>query len=265
MARSPRPVGEPPGPFRSGHLTPKSEYELSNGHPVRCLPTGNHGGEAQTWGAAVIASDPAVERAGVDVGYSPTPEMLRAPDVSVIPGARGKGWVHGVPPLAIEYADSGQDEDALREKIAELLAAGTRHLWVVRLGMDQRVEVYRPGGAMRVARPGEDLEAEGVLSRPVPVAALFDASAAAPVVLDNLLRRAGYDGLDALKAEGRVEGRAEGAADASRAALRALLARRGVTLTPDQEARLAAERDPATLQGWLLAAFDRPNPLSDDP
>jgi len=39
------------------------------------------------------------------------------------------GWVKGVPLLALEYVDSGQDEAALADKIADLLAAGTRMVW----------------------------------------------------------------------------------------------------------------------------------------
>lgn len=42
---------------------------------------------------------------GIDTGFSPSPDTLRAPDlaVGVIPDE--SGWVQGAPALAVEYAD----------------------------------------------------------------------------------------------------------------------------------------------------------------
>ncbi len=45
----------------------------------------------------------------------------------------------------VEYADTGQDEADLATKIQELLAAGTRHIWVVRLTGPRRVEIHETG------------------------------------------------------------------------------------------------------------------------
>src|ERR1700741_4229134 len=115
-----------PGPFRADQLHSGDPYELSNGHPVHCLPTGRRGGRATSVGDGVLASDPAVPDVGVDVGYSPSPETLRAPDLSVGEIPDEPGWAQGAPPLAVEYADTGQDEADLQIKIRELFAAGTR-------------------------------------------------------------------------------------------------------------------------------------------
>src|SRR6185503_12642982 len=98
-------------------------YELSNGHAVHCLPTGGSGSQPNRLGASVVGWDPAVKEAGVDTGYSPEPGTLRAPDVAVGNVPDQPGWVKGAPDLAIEYADAGQDEEKLEEKIADLLAA----------------------------------------------------------------------------------------------------------------------------------------------
>ncbi|HXU32848.1 MAG TPA: hypothetical protein VN851_19935, partial [Thermoanaerobaculia bacterium] len=58
--------------------------------------------------------------------YAPTPETLRAPDIAVGNVPNAPDWVQGAPPLAVEYADTGQDEKELAVKISELLAAGTQ-------------------------------------------------------------------------------------------------------------------------------------------
>ncbi len=181
-------------------------YELSNGHAIRCMTTGGRGSDANAVGAAVLKSDPDVEEAGIDTGYSPEPGMLRAPDVAVGNVPKEPGWVQGVLPLAVEYADSGQDEEDLATKIHELLSAGTRWIWVVRLNGPRRVEVHEAGKKMQLVRPGEELLASGILRNPVPVEALYDWDAGSKATLRNLLQRQGYDNLDAVREEGREEG-----------------------------------------------------------
>ena len=84
-------------------------------------------------GGLALATDPAVDSAGVDTGYAADAYTLRAPDLAVGNVPDAPGWVKGAPPLAVEYADTGQDELDLPVKIRELLSAGTRLVWVVRL------------------------------------------------------------------------------------------------------------------------------------
>ena len=172
---------------------------------------GGRGSRANLVGAAVLDSDPDVESAGIDTGFALTPGTLRAPDVAVGNVTDAPGWVTGAaPPLAVEYADTGQDEAELAAKITDLLSAGTRLLWVVRLVGPRRVEVHTPGAPMRLAYPGEALEAPGILRNPVPVAALFDREAAHEATLKNLLQRRGYRDLEQVRNDGRAEGQAEG-------------------------------------------------------
>src|SRR3954466_13498802 len=192
---------EPQGPFRADQLRSGDPYELSNGHPIHCLPTGIRGAKAVNVGGGVLASDPAVQDVGVDAGFSPSPEVLRAPDLSVGEMPDHPGWVHGVPPLAVEYADTGQDEADLQIKIRELFAAGTRFVWVVRLTGPRRVEVHQPGQGVRILNPGEQLTAPGILANPVPVEALYDREAARRVIFSNLLQREGYASLEEVRAE----------------------------------------------------------------
>lgn len=243
------------GPFKAEHIRAGDPYELSRGHTIECLPVGGRGGRANLVGGAVLDSDPAVRSAGVDTGFSPEPGTMRAPDIAVgdIPDA--PGWVKGAPPLAVEYADTGQDEDELQAKVAELLEAGTNMIWVVRLFGPRRVEVYEPGARVRTLLPGELLTAPNILKNPVPVEALYDRDAAHRATLQNLLQREGFESLDAVKEEGRDEGELR----ALRASVRDVFSARGLPLGPDHEARIDQCSDPAVLRTWLRAAVTAPD------
>lgn len=260
------------GPFRADQLTPGDPYELSDGHPIECLPTGGRGSRANLIGGAVLDSDPAVESAGVDTGFALEPGTMRAPDVAVGNVADVPGWVAGqAPPLAVEYAGAGQDEAELGTKIGQFLAAGTELVWVVRLVGPRRVEVHRRGEEPRLAYPGDALEAPGILRNPVPVAALFERDAAHEATLRNLLQRKGYPDLEAVRDAGREEGREEGQAQgreegalagqlaALRQAVALVLGERGIVLDAACHAALAASEDPAELTRWLARAATAPD------
>lgn len=267
-----------PGPFRADQISEGSPYELSNGNPILCLPTGRRGGKSNLLGGSVLETDPAVKSAGVDVGFSQNASHLRAPDVSVGDFVDQPGWSPDAPALAVEYADTGQDEHELQRKITELLAAGTRVVWVVRLTGPRRVEVHEKGRKMRLVKPGEELVAPGILQNAVPVAALYDREAAHEATLRNLLQRRGYENLEAVRAEaemqgemrgklegelkgkvegkleGEIEGRREGEIKGRRDALLALLGARGLVLTADQRALIRATRDLDVLLEWTIGA-----------
>jgi len=253
-----RPLPSSQGPFRADQIRPGDPYELSKGHAIFAMGTGGRGSRANLVGGSVLETDPAVEEAGVDTGYAPSPDTLRAPDVAVGNVPDAPGWVAGAPPLAVEYADTGQDEKDLTTKIAELFAAGTRFIWVVRLSGPRQVEVHEPGRAMRLVRPGEELRAPGILQNPVPVEALYDRKVAHEATLRNLLQRQGYDDLDEVRnegrAEGREEGRAEGRVQSLRQAILAVLSTRGLTVDEAVRAALEECRDLPTLELWLSRA-----------
>jgi len=202
----------------------------------------------------VLASDPAVQDVGVDTGFSPSPEILRAPDISVGEIPDQPGWVQGAPPLAVEYADTGQDETDLQIKIRELFAAGTRYVWVVRLAGPRRVEVHQPDQGMRILNPGEQLAAPGILATPVPEEALYDREAARRVIFRNLLQRQGYASLDDVRAEGEAQGRAEGEVQGLRRAVAEVLAARGFEVNDEMQTALASSDDPAVLGSVLRQA-----------
>lgn len=251
MMRAPSPrMYEEPGPWTVDDVHPGSRYELDDGHPIYCAPTGGDGARTTLAGAEVLDTDPAVEEAGVDPGYAPSRRVLRGPDVAVGNVPDRRGWIPGVPPLAVEYASIGQDEDALQRKIDDFLTAGTRFVWVVRLVGPRRVEVYEPGKPVQVLGPGDELGAPGILQNRVPVEALYDRHAAHEVTLRNLLQRKGYESLEAVLAEGRA------------VALLAVLEARGVAVPEPERARILACRELPQLDVWLRRAASA-NALSD--
>ena len=246
MAGYPR---EAPGPFRAHQIRDGDHYELREGHAIHCMTAGERHARANLAGGRVLVTDPEVAgAAGVDAGFSFNGDAnLRAPDISTGVGD-GPGWMRSAPPLAVEYAGQGQDETELQAKIRELLAAGTRYLWVVRLTGRLRVEVYTPGEPMQLVDAEGVLTAPGVLRNPVPVRALVDGEAANAATLRNLLNAEGYESLDAVRAEGRQEGELATQARAIETVLRA----RGVPIDERLLPRLRGCRDPALLGRWLI-------------
>jgi Uma2 family endonuclease len=186
---------------------PESYYELSDGHPIQCQPSGPRHGSSSVTGALPIATDPGAFATGFDVGYALDAKTVRAPDLSVGAMPDDAGWVDGCPALAVEYADRGQDPADLRRKISELLARGTKYVWVVHLTGRRRVVVHEKDQPPRLVTEEEYLEAPGVLSRKLPVRALYDREVANQHTLENLLRAHGYDSLDDVRKAGIDEGR----------------------------------------------------------
>jgi len=255
-----RPPGR--GPFRADQIRPGDPYELSDGHAIVSEPSGRRHGRKHLVGGAALATDPAVEDVGVEVGHVLDEGTLRAPDVSVGGFADGPGFARTPPALAVEYVEGDADEADLERKIAELLGAGAELVWVVRLAGERRVEVHGRSRAVIVKHAGSALEAPGILRNPVPVESLYDRAAAHALMLRNLLQRAGYADLDAVRAEGRAAGRAEGRAEGealghlahARALLRRTFARRCLAVGAAQMARIERCTDLATLDAWLEAA-----------
>nr|VFJ75601.1 MAG: Endonuclease, Uma2 family (restriction endonuclease fold) [Candidatus Kentron sp. FM]VFK21986.1 MAG: Endonuclease, Uma2 family (restriction endonuclease fold) [Candidatus Kentron sp. FM] len=248
------------GPFTADRIKEADRFELSDGQRIYCAPAGDRHSRHNLSGGSLLDSDPAVEWAGVDAGFTPKPNTLRAPDVSVAPPPAEEGtWIPGVPPLAVEYVDRGQDKPDLEIKIRELLAAGTRYVWVVYLIGPYRVEVHTPDAPVRLLSATDTLEAPGILRNPIPVQALFDRKLAHRVTLRNLLQREGYEDLEAVLREGVQRGKAEGKAEGELAAqvkmLLSALAVRGIPVDTETRARIRDCRDPKQLDAWFMKAM----------
>ena len=104
------------GPFYAKHLRSGDSYELSRGHPIRCLPTSGRRSSAILIGAAVLESDPDVESAGVNTGFSPDDKTMRAPDIAVGNVPNKPGWAPGVPPWPWNMWILGRMKRACRKK-----------------------------------------------------------------------------------------------------------------------------------------------------
>ena len=98
-------------------------------------------------GARVLGSDPDVEWSGTDAGYALSDDTLRAPDMAVDPAALkgGPGWIRGAPPLAVEYAGIGQDEEDLKAKIGFFAIL---HTWGQKLDFHPHLHCVVPGGGI---------------------------------------------------------------------------------------------------------------------
>ncbi len=234
-----------PGPFLAYQIRDGDPYELSNGHAIRCSPSGPTHGGPNLSGGQVLDTDPDVEWAGVDIGYSPDPGTLRAADIALgSPPKEERGWATEAPRLAVEYAGTGQDESELQKKIEDLFAGGTELVWVVRLVGPRRVEVYAPEKPVEVRSDDDELTAPGILRNPVPVRALYDREAAHEAVLRNLLQRRGYEDLDAVREEASLTTIVE--------SILKILEDRKLDVDDATRELITSCRDLDTLRRWLI-------------
>ena len=247
---------KPPGPMRADQINDGDPIELSDGHPIHCMSAGRRHAGAHIEGAKALATDPAVEDdAGIDAGVVWNDgKNLRAPDIVVGGLEREPGWMDKAPPLAVEYADTGQNESDLHDKIGELISAGTQIIWVVRLKDELCVEIYEPGKPMRVATAEENLEAPGILQNPVPVRALVDPAESNRVALRNLLQRFGYGSLEQIQSDSEQRGKLEGDIAGRRSALFTLLSARGLEVDGPTQRRINECRDVQVLDSWIARA-----------
>ncbi len=235
------------GPFRASQIGDGDPYELSNGHAIQCMPAGADHAESNLTGGTALETDPDVEWAGVDVGYSPDEGNLRAADLGLGERPREKkGWAKRAPRLVVEVAGVGQDEEALQEKIGEFFAAGTEVVWVVRLLGPHRVEVYEPDKPVAIRNADEELTAPGILRNPLPVMVFFKRDVAHDTTLRNLLQRKGFENLEAVLEEGKVDGMA--------LSVVTVLEGRNLEVPDVVHERILACKDADALRRWLTRA-----------
>lgn len=251
-----------PGPFRADQLHSGDPYELSNGHALHIPPTDARRAEARTAGVIVITTTTSYP-VGIDAGLVFNDgKNLRAPDLDVGADLDTPGWIRDAPPLAIEYAGVGQNEAELEQKVSELLAFGTRVIWIVRLTGPLRVEVREPGIPPRIVDTDGELTAPGILERPIAVRALIDREVAVEAALHNILARKGYRDLDAVRQEGIEMGRHQELRHSLAAARKTLVdqfAARGWTVAPTLHARIDACTDLPLLFRWMTQVGAAPD------
>lgn len=248
----------PLAPIHAYQLDAPSPYELSDGKLVACAPATIEHADAVLAGAIAIGTDPTAIKPMINCGYSPDPTILRAPDISVGRFIGGSGWVQGSPELAIRYVEPTQDAEDLARFIFEMLTAGTRWVWVVRLGGPRRVDVYSFAIVKRSYTSGQSIEAPGVLKNPVRVDALYMRELATDAAFTNLTQRRGFNDLQAMLAYsdkiGSMRAKRAGRRDGLREAIRLLFDARGWTLSEAQDAAITHVDDREKLRDWMRAA-----------
>ncbi|MFO0607406.1 MAG: hypothetical protein U0324_29850 [Polyangiales bacterium] len=155
--------------------------------------------------------------------------------------------------LAFEVVNT-QRLSEVTAKAEELTARGVRRIYAV-FARKGTVAEWRDGAWETLADDAHIDDA--CLAAPLPVAALVRASALGASAVRGLLAR-GEPELQRLlsesEARGEARGESRGGVHARRASLRAVLDARGVALTAEDDARIAACEDGATLDGWLVRA-----------
>ncbi|HLB36076.1 MAG TPA: Uma2 family endonuclease [Gemmatimonadales bacterium] len=163
----------------------RADLELVRGELVPVMtPAGEQHGTlaafltAELW-AFVRAHD--LGRVYVEVGYKlfSDPDTVRGPDVSFVSrkrqttAKRRRGFIHGVPDLAIEIASADKPMTQLTAKAVEYLEAGTLLVWVVD-PKRRKVRLHRPRQPVRTLSQTDTLDGADVLPGfTLPLSRLF--------------------------------------------------------------------------------------------
>jgi Uma2 family endonuclease len=166
----------PQAPVRAEELLslaiPDKRVELVRGIVVVREPPGYaHGRVAAELATAlsVFAKRTGLGYVTVETGYKleSDPDTVRGPDVAFIraeraPAGTSAGFPPLAPDLAVEIASPTNRPGETLERVADLLRAGARLVWVVD-PRRQAAQVYRPDGTVSHVAAGELLTGEDVL------------------------------------------------------------------------------------------------------
>jgi Uma2 family endonuclease len=184
-----------------------------------------------------------------------------APDASVYPAARdpdtgGRQLEH----LAFEVV-STESLGHAATKAAKLHERGVRRIFALDVE-GQRVLEWSPSkGAWKSLKEGTRIE-DHCLAVPLPVDAIAravktdDAVAAALLAKGNAILQ---QAISRSRQEGMRQGEHKGKVEEARRAVLRVLSRRGLVLTPEQQAQVEACGDLATLERWLDQAITAPS------
>jgi len=171
-----------------------------------------------------------------------------APDASIFPLARDPSTGgRRLEVLAFEIAAT-QPLPSVTEKARALVQRGVRRVFCLTLKRGRVLEWSAARDAWDLLDREATIEDE-CLARPLPVAALLDATAADEAVARALVDRR-HPVVEAL-VEANVQ---EAAAGARRSALLLVLSSRGLVPDPSEARAIEATHDQATLDGWLSRA-----------
>lgn len=165
---------------------PSHRYELVKGELVQMPPVGGEHADVAAEVTARLRPHAQRHRLGtvlVEAGFrlASDPDTVRAPDVSFIAATRvpagglPKGYITGVPDLAVEVMSPDDTASDVEVKVQEYLEHGTRLVLVVH-PRTCTVTAYRPDGTARVFRGDDILDLGDVVAGfTVPVRELFSA------------------------------------------------------------------------------------------
>jgi len=213
-------------------------------------------------------------------GYDVAADMLTrtsdkgdmAPDASVFPRARDpRTGGRQLEELAFEVLSTERLAHAAKKAHA-LSERGVRRVFAVDIEK-RRALVWSASQKIWDVLPPDGTIEDRALALPLPIRALVEAAKPDDAVAQALItkknpvitraiqrasqageRRGKLEGQLAGKLEGRIEGHLEGQLEGKIEALLAVLDARGLEIKKKQEKRIRAERDEATLGGWIRAA-----------
>jgi len=217
-----------------------------------------------------------VLRAAVAPGYTAAVDMLTrtgeasdfAPDASIYPSDPDKYGHRQLEELAFEITDE-QALSVPTNKARELIRRGVRRVFCILVKSSRVLEWSRETDGWQPLLLDSFIE-DRCLVVPLKVRALVEAAVADEAVGKALLAKgntviaaaqesAHRAGTIAGRKEGELAGRKEGELAGRREALFALLEARGLAVDAAARERIARERDPATLERWVVRAASAPS------
>jgi len=147
--------------------------ELINGEVVETMPPGGIHGAIAVMLAMLLrlwVREQGHGYVGVESGYilARDPDVVRGPDVSYVRGKRipstgvPEGFWNLAPDLAVEVVSPSETADEVREKVRDLLAAGTPLVWTI-YPRTREVIAHTPDGLARTYTQTDTLTFPDVL------------------------------------------------------------------------------------------------------
>jgi Uma2 family endonuclease len=254
-------------------VAPEMRFEIIGGKVEYVPPAGESHGSRHSKITALLEAYAAE-------GYDVATDMLTrtsekgdmAPDASVFPRARDpRTGGRQLEELAFEVLSTERLAHAAR-KARALTERGVRRVFAIDVEQ-RRALVWSASQKIWDVLPPDSKIEDRALALPLPIRALVEAAKPDDAVAQALItkknpvitsalqrasqageRRGKLEGKLEGKIEGRIEGHLEGQLEGRIEALLAVLDARGLEIKKKQEKRIRAERDEATLAGWIRAA-----------
>jgi hypothetical protein len=234
-------------------VMPETRFEVIDGEVVYVSPADCPHASAHSKLSALLEACVAPE-------YDATVDMLTrtgemgdmAPDASIYPREPDpKTGGRQLEALAFEVVSTESLSHAA-VKAARLVARGVRRVFAIDVGRAKALEWSRRTDGWEILAP-EAVVTDEALAAPLVIRDLLGAARVDDALARALLARSNPV-LDAALADREARGEARGEAKGRAAGIFNLLAARGIAVDEATRARIAATRDLALLDRWLLTA-----------